>query len=443
MKLGANSYVISLTRTYVSLLALALLVGACSSNSDGSPQPLAGTVTIAPAVAWAGSTVLVSAGELRGHSNTAVLRLGTDSVIATRTNDTTFSASLPATMGGSAQFMFELDGYQVPASSLTVYGYSRVQTLPLSPGEAYNWPRAGSGMLLASATVCSPNCADGLALFDLDANSVTSLGGIGNWQCLHGPGSSYLDSVVVVCDSASNVETWRLLPTPSRVASYPGVTSDWEAIQLGASQWLLGHKQAFATPAASIGTYQPQGVHMSPRHDRAAMRILRTTPTPGPVTGVPVFAAPSGDVAYYVTRLGAAEGIDFSADGELLAMAGGVTDWVSDSDRVLLLNASTGAVLHDTTVYQRHVFAVAIDPYRPYLYVGMATTDGPTILVLDRDTFSAVAELRPPAAASSANCCNFGVITLNAHDALYVYGGNSLQTIWRFSLPAVTPLRRP
>jgi hypothetical protein len=91
------------------------------------------------------------------------------------------------------------------------------------------------------------------------------------------------------------------------------------------------------------------------------------------LTGIPVFSAPAGDLAYVVTQLQSSQAVDFSADGELLAIAGGigVRGEFSDSDRVMLLQASDGAVIADTVFNDEYVFAVAIDPYRPLVYVGV------------------------------------------------------------------------
>jgi hypothetical protein len=405
------------------------------------PAPV-GPVTMSPTTGWAGSPVTLHSQAFRNRGAGALLHFGAASTELARVDDTTLSARIPLNAsGGSVTPTFELDGYSVPLSTVTVYGNGGVQILPLQPAtNAYAWSRAGHAVLVAGTVTCPAQCQGGLALFDLDARTVLStLGGLNPWACLRDPGPSYLDSVFVVCGTSDSLEAWRLLPAPARLATNPSGIS-WDAIQLGPTQWLLASKYQITTPAVTVSTFQPQGVHMSPRHDRATLRTLGLGGGPcfcTQLAGIPVFAVPSGDVAYLVSQLRASEGVDFSPDGDLLAMVGGVTGYVSDSDRVLLMRASTGEVLADTTLYKRGVFAVAIDPYRPLLYVGLSGGAKPTVLVLDRTTFRVLGEMQAVDAEPTGSCCFFGVIAVNSQDALYVWGGNQSTSVWRFTLPPV------
>src|ERR1019366_2767895 len=145
-------------------------------------------------------------------------------------------------------------------------------------------------------------------------------------------------------------------------------------------------------------------------------------------------AVPSGQVAY-LSPLQVSKGVDFSPDGELLAMVGGSMD-VTGIKRIVLMRASTGAVLGDTTI-DRSVYAVAIDPVRPLLYVGTVTGNRPTVLVLDRATFRTVGEMQAPAFTFGNSYADWSVIALNSQNGLYFFwhGNGDPSPAWRFALP--------
>lgn len=345
-------------------------------------------------------------------------------VLLVRIDDTTMSALLPATLGGSVAPVLKLDGYQLPLASITVYGFAAMHSYEESTHEATVWPRTGRAVVMGFSDETG-----GLSFFDLDATTVTTLPQV--HYLLHSPGATYQDSVFLFKLGDDSIESWRVLPVPERLATYGGIgdLANWEAMQLGPNQWLTASKSGITYPTGGVQTFQPQGVSMSPRHDRATLRTLGSDP----LTGVPVFDVSSGRIAYTVP-LKVAIDADFSSDGELLAMTGGSV-FVSDQKRVMLFRASAGEVLGDTT-FDRSVYSVAIDPSRPLLYVGTRTGNRPTIVVLDRATFRAVGEMQAPAYVSAA--AYPGVIALNSQNGLYFfwYGNGDPSPAWKFTLPA-------
>jgi hypothetical protein len=287
----------------------------------------------------------------------------------------------------------------------------------------------------------------GLTFINLDAGTVTSFDSFIDLHYIHGPGATYQDSVFIVARAGSSLEAWRVLPTPTLIDSVTqsGQCYCRQAMQLGPNTLYMGAggigweilTRPDSTQPWSLalqapgGVSETEGAYISPRHDRATITV------DGSLSGIPVFDAPSGSLAYYVTQLERATGVDFSPDGELLAMVGTPAGGYL-TGRVLLLRASTGEVLGDTTVGHT-VFGVAIDPVRPLLYVGEDQGDGhPSILVIDRTSFHLVGKMSVPAASAECNtACYKSVIAVSSANALYLvaaYNPPGTQA-YRFTLP--------
>jgi hypothetical protein len=185
---------------------------------------------------------------------------------------------------------------------------------------------------------------------------------------------------------------------------------------------------------------------MSPTHDRATIRVN------GDLSGVPVFDVATGGIAYRVPGMQSSEGAAFSADGQWLAVAGGMSCVsCSDSARVVVLRANDGTLVHDTTI-AGPAWGVAFDRSRPLLYVGITrvgttyvdSLEGPEIhpavLVLDRDTFAQLGLLAPrltePACWSrrGQGGCYGAVLATSDEPAVYAISGSNLPSVysWRF-----------
>lgn len=430
----------SVTRAGIALAAIGAV--AC----DGTIAPETFPVRVAVTEAWSGAEVPIVS---RGFGATWLLPsvwLDDVALAVRRLDDTTVAATLPVASGPHALTVRGLhtEPTTVP---VTVYGYAGADdAYPDIIADVLVWPRTGHASVLGVSQL-------GLTLIDLDAKTVTAFDSLFDparcWDGLRGPGVTYRDSVFVVLPIGSpSVESWRFWPTPAPVAVHLSVGIPRQVMQLGPDTWFTGgaHSSRILSRADSSQPYQEatiqmeetEGVHLSPRKDRATIRVDRAW------GGIPVFDVPSGAVAFWITAQEVAAGIDFSADGELLAVVGGTTWFESPTGRVLLLRASDGAILQDTTL-DLQVFAVAIDPVRPWLYVGAAEPDGsplgsahPVVLVLDRSTFRLIATLRVPENAPSCSYgCYKGVIAVSASRSVYaVWGYAPPATIaWKFTLP--------
>lgn len=412
-------------------LMAAVICVATGCQSHDSTTPPASPFVISPAAAFAGSTVTIHGSDFRAlGTGAAALTIGDTDVTLSRLDDTTMSALVPATAGGVLTPVLKLNQRQVPLAPITVFGFAEMQTFDTFPIEPVVWPRTGHAVIMGFAFFTD------LEFIDLDTKTITSYPAIN--CCLNSPGATYQDSVFVFRSRDDSLEAWRVLPVPTRIASAAGFCcgSGWEALQLGPDRWLRASKYQISTPTGLTSIVQPQDSYMSPRHDRAMFGALAASGGPSlgtPLATVPVFAVPSGTVAY-LSPLAAVIGVDFSPDGELLAMVGGSV-YIGAIKRIVLLRAATGEILGDTTI-DRNVYAVAIDPVRPLLYVSTMTAMRPTVLVLDRSTFRVLGEMQAPAFAfAQADLGSFiqgGVIALNSQNGLYLFWQ---QTAWRFTLP--------
>lgn len=408
---------------------IAAILGACNSRDAVTPPPPASSFLITPSAAFAGSTVRIHGADFRSSLSGGAITIGDTDVTLTRVDDTTMSAEVPTTAGGVLTPVLKLDQRQVQLAPFTVFGFAETQTYDQYPWGAVAWPRTGHAVIMGLAF------GTDLDFIDLDAKTITSYPAMSG-SLRGGPGATYQDSVFVFSRDGTP-ETWRVLPVPTRIAAYPGIDCGcWEAMQMGPDQWLTASKYTLSTPITKLSIVEPQANYLSPRHDRAIIAGLDAYggPTVGTdVPTVPVFAVPSGDVAYQ-SPLEAVRGVDFSPDGELLVMVGGNT-YQGPLRRIVLLQASTGEILADTTI-DRVVYSVAIDPARPLLYVGIMTAMRPTVLVLDRSTFRVLGEMQAPAFAfGQADLGSFiqgSVIALNSQHGLYLFWQ---RTAWRFTLP--------
>lgn len=407
---------------------LALLTGVgCNSATDSELAP---TVRVSPDMPYAGSAIRLQSSAFMYDGNRAAIWLGSTPLPLTRLDDTTLTAFLPDSAGGSYPLRLELDGEAVALDPLTVIGYSN--SYEIHPSLAWDvavWPRNGHATIIGTSV-------DGLTLIELDTRTVTSYPDLADAGGMRGPGMTYTGrDLILYPDSATAVQAWWLSGVPRFIRAFPNLTlQPRQAMQLGPDAWFFSSHHTFWTSVrtdstqpyqtVSVVAEETEGVHMSPRHDRSTIQIDYSA------SGIPVFDSPSGQTAYWLTPLQTSEGVDFSPDGELLAVAGGDRGPLSPA-RLLLVDAASGTVLRDTLL-DAPVFALAFDPARPLLYVGLSRADSafgphhPAIAVLDVDTFELLGLLAPP--RTVPNCgwgCYKGVIAISAEPALY--------TAWSFS----------
>jgi hypothetical protein len=169
-----------------------------------------------------------------------------------------------------------------------------------------------------------------------------------------------------------------------------------------------------------------EGVYLSPRGDRATVRV------DGVTLGVPVFDAATAGIAYRAPLRGS-HGVDWSPDGSRLVMGG--RGMVSPyPPHLVVLDAGTGALLGEKA-FTQPIAAVASDDLRPYLYVVLEdNVHGLALQVLDKATLEVVATMRPSAVTTAeTGCCYRAVIapsrvTSTVHVFWWRYS-------WEFAIP--------
>ena len=393
---------------------------------------------------WAGGRIAIHSAEFHARGAGSILRLGSAAVELTRQDDTTFAAFLPTTLSGVFATQLDLDGYAVPLQPLTINGYTGTRVLNTQIiDDVVIWPTVGHAQVMGNSDRCVPDvingvnverCYPGITLLDLESGAETTYDSVPNF--LRAPGVTFRDSVFLITDN-SGTRNARLLPSLVNVLGdvFAGFAGR-QLMEMSPNVWFVSsHHNYSITGSAAVASgeqaEETEGVYLSPRRDRATIRVDRVG------AGVPVFDAATGAVAYRAGSLTNSEDAAFSRDGDLLAMVGGTVFVNQGASRIVLLKSATGAVLRDTVI-NRTAFAIALDPVRPLVYVGVVSPDQhPSVIVLDRGTFGFLGEMR---AADDANLCNTscykGVILSGTSNDLYVFWSwNGRPRAYRFTLP--------
>ena len=430
----------------VTCAAIAVLgLTACGTPSDPSP-PGPATYRITPSALWAGGTVTIESSAFRDLGDGAELDLGLTSIALVRVDDTTMTATLPGDAGGIYDPVVVMEDSLALLEQVEVWGFAATRRYgPESvwlPWDTYVWPR-GEPQVIAGT-----NNGE-LAIIDLDTEEIRTIPGVFYPTIgLRGPGATPDDNVLLLKPQGQPLQSWQFGAVPQKLGEHPEIGGNRQVLRLGLHSWLVTwnnrvevwlrpDSSAAYTVAANYPLNEPQGVHLSPRKDRATLRV--NAASVGATPGVPVFDAPSGDLAYYAP-VQSAQGVDWSADGGLLAMAGREQPGNPYSrGRIVIMDATSGTVVASVTS-ELPVFAVAFDDLRPYLYVGVTSLSGHlAVEVYRRTDLTRLALLEVPdsdAGCGTGDICEGGVLAVGAEELHAFYGWNGPARNSRFFLPA-------
>ena len=420
----------SRTRPPLVAAAIALSSIACSDSTT----PGQADFTITPATAWAGSEIVVAGHGLATASTPPVFRVGDSTLAGRSVNDSTWAVTLPTTVSGPVTVTLTLNGHGVTLDPVKVRGATRADEFTVRfPWDLLVWPKTGDASVLGGD-------ADGnLVLLNATTGVVTTIDSLIDSNLMRGPGVTTRDSTFLLRPRLSqSLESWTLFPAPARIEQFAAITSTRQVMQFGPDAFFVSHNHQFDVTAPG-GNYSEQaeetsGVIMSPTHDRATIRV-NSDPS-----GAPVFNVATGAIAYRLADLTSVQGAEFSADGQLLAAAGGVTG-PGTPGRVVLVQAANGTVLQDTTLTSA-VWGIALDPNRPLVYVGIDVPDAggggathPGIVVLDRGSLARLGLM--VATASGPGCiisgCYGGVLATSSEPAVYaIWSWQGNARAWRF-----------
>lgn len=411
-----------------------LMVVACSDGTDPGDTRF----TLSPATVWAGSELTIHSTTPTGGQGGPSFSLNGVQLNAQESGNDTWRVTVPATAAGSIVITAVAGGDSVTLDPVTVRGFTASHQFETGIlGNLLVWPRSGDATVLTS---------DELNLLEVNATTGTitvhdSL--MGSTQFSVGPTPQDNAFVVWPADSATP-EVWSLSPTLQRLGAVPENAAPRMTMTLAADRYLSGFSNGMWLDGEFFeGVSEAEIGVMSPTHDRATLRVDWDQ------NDVPVFDVATAAVAFRMPGIQSTEGVAFSPDGKLLAVAGGDSCAECGVSHVQLLRASDGEVLHDTTLAV-HAWGVAFDRTRPLLYVGVDVSDSaggsairPGVLVLDRDSFAERGYLASPAGGltcsstgpfGAGGTCYGAVLVTSDEPAVYAVSGfftPKLQS-WRF-----------
>jgi hypothetical protein len=419
-----------------SLVALTLLfVAACSDAVDPQkPEEPAAVFTIADRSVWAGGTVSIESESFAGLPSPPDVRLDGIELAVTRTGPEAFEATLPTTASGAYVPTISLGKGTVALPSITVAGFSSAEELwfsmPMGAQAVSGTPYA----TLVGAHIGAGGGWLGFAHLDIGALVGFASDPLYDFDRLRTPGASYRPGVMFgqTDDGIRPLTvsgTDLIMEDPIPVAFARQIAEVAEGVYL-----VTSHHQI----SISDGSYQQQMEEsQSIVLSHAAGRVTVSAGNTANI-GLPVFTVPGGSLAYLLTQVFRPTAVEFSPDGALLAVAGAEPA----GNMLRIFRASDGELLDEQTLPAQPV-ALAFDPVRPLLYVGLGGTYGslaavkPSLMVFDRETFSPLGHLSADAAELSCEAgCVESEIAVSAEPAVYLAGFlNSPVRTFRFSIP--------
>lgn len=411
--------------------ALLLLVIACSDGVEPADPEFA----IADRSLWAGSGMVIESDAFSGLAGTPDVRLEGVSLVVSRTGPEAFEVTLPSTAAGDYVPTITLDDDTHQLPSITVAGFTDSEEYGFTMYLGAEAMRGTGHATLVGARVL-PGADEGqLAFVHLDAGTQNVFDG--PWYAfdqLRTPGASYRPGVMFG-QTADGIR-------PLTVSGGDVVMEDPIAVPLARQLAELAEGVYLVTShhqvTVSDGSFtqqmeESQGIALSHEAGRATVWAGNTQNF-----GLPVFTVPGGSLAYLLTEVFRPTAVEFSPDGELLAVAGSE----GAGNMLRIFRASDGELLDEQTLPAEPV-ALAFDPARDLIYVGLGGTHGaldavkPSLMVFDRNSFSLLGHMTADASglACEAGCAE-AEIAVSAEPAVYLAGFlNSPLRAFRFSIP--------
>ncbi len=434
-------------RRAVARLVLATLLGSCSAAPAGPDVPT-GEFTLLDADAWPGGMFRVQSPDFADRGDGGQVELAGMVMPLVRVDGTTLAAMVPAdAVAATGSPTIRFDGYEFTLPPVTIAGYASSADLAAAAHIAWDTYVAPIG---GTSNAIGGNLDGDLAMVDMQGGTVRTVPGALDWNRLRGPGMTYQPGTWILRGSGG-LESWQLGLQSTKVADHPEFTPGFtrQAAQLAPDAWLVTTSQAWQlyTRPDALTSYQattqgggqdPQGIVLSPRGDRAVMRVDRYP------SGIAVIDVTHQGVAFLV-QLTSILGAAFSGDGAQLAVAGDTGNHFPGTSagfpsRVQLLSADDGAVLASRDL-DDEAFAVAFDPSAPRVLVGISRRVGgvarPAIVVLNRADLAPIATLEAPEAAATCGTignCFGGALAITAHAAHVFWSWNGPPHLWHFEL---------
>jgi hypothetical protein len=388
-------------------IALLVALAACTDPSTSSRSPVPPAVfRLAAPDAWSGGAVTVFSSTPL-PSTLPTVSVGGQAVTVTRVNDTTLRAALPAAVGPMTVVV--AGAQDTLRAAVTLHGFEAMGTLFGVWGVLSPFPGAAAAVI--------GNGAAGVVTADLHTGTVTTYpDSMHSSSCGWGPGVTP-DSAQFILQTPNGASAcanarWAIAPSPLMLETTPPFStaeSDNRRViaELAPRRWLVSEKYDIALwicdtgcvlsyldnlPAAPDVAGRIDGVHLSPRGDRAAVDVYYDQRA----TGIPVIDAQTARVAYWKPTMAWSEGAAFSPHGDTLFIAGGDSATGGQS-WMFVLRASDGAVMDSVPLAVRPG-DVALDPAGRWIYVSGVSHSyhvsywsvAAALEVIDRGTMQAV-----------------------------------------------------
>jgi hypothetical protein len=423
-------------RTPSSVLLIFLVV-ACSDAVDPQKpgEPAAAVFTIADRSLWAGSGMLIESDAFAGLGSPPEVRLDGVPLEVSRIGPEVFEATLPTTASGQYLPTISLGKGSVDLPSIAVAGFSGAEELGFNMAlGAEAMPGTGNATLIGASRF--PGELEGrLTFVHLETGSHERFEGpLYDFDQLRTPGTSYRPGVMFG-QTAEGIRPFSLNGATVVLEDPISVTLARQIAELAEGVYLVTshHHVSISDGSYDQQLEESQGIALSHAAGRATVWGGNTVNI-----GLPVFTVPGGSLAFLLTEVFRPTAVEFSADGELLAVAGAEPA----GNLLRIFRASDGELLEEQTLPAQPI-ALAFDPVRPLLYVGLGGTYGglaavkPSLMVFDRETFSLLGHLSAAAAELSCEAgCVEAEIAVSAEPAVYLAGFlNSPLRTFRYSIP--------
>ncbi|HEX6643168.1 MAG TPA: hypothetical protein VF037_00730 [Gemmatimonadales bacterium] len=409
-----------------------IVLAGCSDGIDPGNPP-APEFAIADRTLWAGSAIVIESDAFVTLDATPEVSLGGGPLSVTRTAPGTFEARLPTTASGDYVPTIALGGTTYDLPAITVAGFTRAEEFDfLMYLGAEAMPGTGHATLVG-ATIDVGEGDGRLSFVHLDEGTrQTFEGAFYDFDGLRTPGASYRPGVMFG-QSAEGIHP--LTVAAGSIALEDPIPLDFarQIAELGEGVYLVTshHHVTVSDGSFTQQVEESQGIALSREAGRATVWAGNTING----GGLPVFTVPGGALAYKLTEVERPTAVEFSPDGELLAVAG---SGPGSGNMFRIFRASDGALLEELTLSGPPV-ALAFDPVRPFIYVGVGGSEAvkPSVMVFDRVTLELLGHMSAEAADLSCEAgCAEAEIAVSAEPAVYLAGFlNSPLRSFRFSLP--------
>lgn len=421
-------------------LALAVAIvtlAACSNDSPGTGPGTPPTYTLPTTRQWSGGLLLLRSSQADpGHPNRLVIA-GSDSIVASAIDDTTFAFLLPQGPSGAVTIsVSRTGGGQDSIGSVSRVGFSGTEEM-LTPSLSFSGWRPGGHPAILGIALPSGD----LASYDLATGIATNYPGLKSGGEFAWP-VSILErgTSVTTAVHADTMAITQLFPSLVSRDTFVATGGPRQVIVLGDSLYLatFHHSAVIRTldnsrQVLAFAIEAPNKIIESPD---GRLAVVTGSTHASTAYGVPVLNAQTGE-SLFVAPLEHVSGAAFSPDGSVLYVVGG---HYPAYDTLRAVNTASGAtmmtaVLPDSALTHE----LAFDAASGTLYVAAEHQTNAEVLVYDGATFAHLGTLPTGLTCGPCQPCDGSTLLDAPGHRLYMVGytpsgGDTPSTVLVFDL---------